>query len=248
MTPAGKAAYTLPINVNPTWHNAFEEAIKLGCLSQLIDIAALVSVKSTGLIPHEMLHAAEVLYDQFMDPLSDHLTELNVLYAYLHRKRNMSSEELAIWCHETFLNSASLEQALERRKELIGWCKANLGVSEISGLSLADTDYHVKIRKAIAKGFIHHTATKDITCQQRQYLMLENIPVVLWHLSAIGTNWKWVVYHRINTTPTSLQYMDRCTVVEQNWLLVSCVFWVWKLANTLFEGKRLFLSHQLAQR
>ncbi|KAF5641508.1 putative ATP-binding PRP16 [Fusarium sp. NRRL 25303] len=108
MTPAGKAADKLPLSINPIWHNAFEEAIKLGCLSELIDIAALVSVKSICLIPPETLHAADVLHDQFMDPLSDHLSELNALYAYLHRKRNMSTEELAIWCHETFLNSASL--------------------------------------------------------------------------------------------------------------------------------------------
>ncbi|SCO11013.1 related to ATP dependent RNA helicase [Fusarium fujikuroi] len=225
MTPAGEAADKLPLSINPIWHNAFEEAIKLGCLSELIDIAALVSVKNICLIPPETLHAADVLHEQFMDPLSDHLSELNALYAYLHRKRNMSTEELAIWCHETFLNSASLEGALEMRQELIRWCKAELGVSEISFLTPHDKDYHVKIRKAIAKGFIHHAATKDVTCHQRQYITLENIPVILFYRSAIGTNWKWVVYHRIETTAPSLYCMDRCTVVEENWLLENDYFY-----------------------
>ncbi|KAG4267249.1 hypothetical protein FPRO04_04861 [Fusarium proliferatum] len=216
ITPAGTAAFTLPIDL--VWHNAFEEAIELGCLSELIDIAALVSVKNPiCLIPPETLHAADVLHEQFMDPLSDHLSELNALYAYLHRKRNMSTEELAIWCHETFLNSASLEEALELRQKLIQWCKEKLGVSEISFLTPHDKDYHVKIRKAIAKGFVHHAGIKDVTCHQRQYLTLENTPVFLFPRSALGTDWQWVVYHRIETF--DYQYMDRCTVVEQDWLL-----------------------------
>jgi len=174
-----------------------------------------------------------------MDPLSDHLTELNYLYAYLHRKRNISTVELEIWCHETFVNSASLEQALKLRPTLIDWCQKHLGVSGISGLSLADTDYHVKIRKAIAKGFIHHTAIRAFTFQQRLYLTLENDPVVLLRRSAIGADWEWVVYHRIDTTATGLEYMDRCTVVEENWLLVSCVSWVWKFANTFLRRKTI---------
>ncbi|CVL11304.1 related to ATP dependent RNA helicase [Fusarium proliferatum] len=222
ITPAGTAAFTLPIDL--VWHNAFEEAIELGCLSELIDIAALVSVKNPiCLIPPESLHAADVLHEQFMDPLSDHLSELNALYAYLHRKRNMSTEELAIWCHETFLNSTSLEEALELRQKLIQWCKEKLGVSEISFLTPHDKDYHVKIRKAIAKGFVHHAGIKDVTCHQRQYLTLENTPVFLFPRSALGTDWQWVVYHRIETF--DYQYMDRCTVVEQDWLLENDYFY-----------------------
>ncbi|QGI67718.1 hypothetical protein CEK27_011689 [Fusarium fujikuroi] len=225
ITPSGTAAFTLPLSIDLVWHNAFEEAIKLGCLSELIDIAALVSVKSICLIPPETLHAADVLHEQFMDPLSDHLSELNALYAYLHRKRNMSTEELAIWCHETFLNAASLEEALELRQKLIQWCKEELGVSEISFLTPHDKDYHVKIRKAIAKGFVHHAGIKDVSCHQRQYLTLENNPVFLFPRSALGTDWQWVVYHRIETFAPSLQYMDRCTVVEQDWLLENDYFY-----------------------
>ncbi|SCO55377.1 probable ATP dependent RNA helicase [Fusarium fujikuroi] len=208
ITPSGTAAFTLPIDL--VWHNAFEEAIKLGCLSELIDIAALVSVKSICLIPPETLHAADVLHEQFMDPLSDHLSELNAL-----RVGNLVSRNIPV--------AASLEEALELRQKLIQWCKEKLGVSEISFLTPHDKDYHVKIRKAIAKGFVHHAGIKDVSCHQRQYLTLENNPVFLFPRSALGTDWQWVVYHRIETF--DYQYMDRCTVVEQDWLLENDYFY-----------------------
>ncbi|KAH7178790.1 hypothetical protein DER46DRAFT_162215, partial [Fusarium sp. MPI-SDFR-AT-0072] len=92
------------------------EAIKLGCLSELIYIASLVSVKTPIFLkPHVARYAAEALHEQFISRLSDHMTELNTLYAYLHMKRNMSAEALAVWCHETFLSSKSLEEAIELR-------------------------------------------------------------------------------------------------------------------------------------
>ncbi|RBQ69715.1 hypothetical protein FVER14953_07632 [Fusarium verticillioides] len=164
VTPAGKAAATFPIDL--TWYNAFDEAIKLGCLSELIDIATLASVKNTIFLrPHDTQHAAGSLHRQFMAPLSDHMTELNTLYTYLQTKRNMSTEQLATWCNETFLSSEALEEALGLREGLIQWCKAKLGVSEISGLTPHDEDYHVKIRKAITKGFFHHAAIRDASDQ-----------------------------------------------------------------------------------
>ncbi|KAF5566055.1 ATP-binding protein PRP16 [Fusarium phyllophilum] len=218
ITPAGKAAATLPIDL--TWYNAFDEAIKLGCLSELIYIAALASVKNPIFLrPNETQHVAGSLHGQFMDPLSDHMTELNTLHTYLHTKRNMSTQELATWCNETFLSSEALEEALVLREDLIRWCKAKLGASEISVLTLHDKDYHVKIRKAIAKGFFHHAAIRDVSDQPGQYQTLKKSPVWIHPNSALGgRDREWVVYHKIE--PTGFQYMDRCTVVEPKWLLI----------------------------
>ncbi|KAF5687913.1 putative ATP-binding PRP16 [Fusarium denticulatum] len=218
ITPAGKVAATLPIDL--PWYNAFDEAIKLGCLSELIDIAALASVRiHIFLRPHETQHAAGSPHGQFMVPWSDHMTELNALYTYLHTKRNLSTQELAIWCHDTFLSSASLEEALDLREDLIRWCKANFGVSEISVLSPHDKDYYSKIRKAIAKGFFYHAVIRDVSDQANQYWTLKRSPVWIHPNSALrDRNWEWVVYHKIE--PTGFQYMDRCTAIEVGWLLI----------------------------
>ncbi|KAF5710644.1 ATP-binding protein PRP16 [Fusarium mundagurra] len=223
ITPAGEAAATLPIDF--IWHNTFEEAVKLGCLSELIDIAALASVKNPIFLrSHETQHAADSLHRQFMAPFSDHMTELNTLYTYLHTKRNMSTQELATWCDETFLSFASLEEALKLRQDLIRWCKEKLGVSEISVLNPHDKDYHVKIRKAIAKGFFHHAAIRDISDPPNQYRTLKNSPVWIRPNSALGgRDWEWVVYHKIE--PTGFRYMDRCTVVDLKWLLENDYFY-----------------------
>ncbi|KAF5631489.1 pre-mrna splicing factor rna helicase [Fusarium tjaetaba] len=225
ITPAGKVAATLPIDL--TWYNAFNEAIKLGCLSELIDIAALASVKNPIFLrPHETQHAADLPHGQFTAPLSDHMTELNTLRAYLRTKRSMSTQELATWCNETFLSSEALEEALVLQKDLIKWCKAKLDVSEISVLTPNDKDYDVKIRKAIAKGFFLHAAMRDDSPRPDQYRTLkEGYHVWIHPNSALGGgDWEWVVYHKIE--PTGFQYMDRCTVIEPTWLLVSFIFWI----------------------
>ncbi|PNP81472.1 hypothetical protein FNYG_05147 [Fusarium nygamai] len=224
ITPAGKVAATLPIDL--IWYNAFDEANKLGCLSELIGIAALASVKNPIFLrPHETQHAAHSLHGQFMAPLSDHMTELNTLNTYLHTKRIMSTQELTTWCNETFLSSEALEEALDLQEVLIGWCKAKLGVSEIPVLTPNDKDYDVKIRKAIAKGFFHHAAIRDVSHQPDKYRTLkEGSPVWIHPNSALsGGNWEWVVYHKIE--PTGFQYMDRCTVVEPKWLLENDYFY-----------------------
>ncbi|KAG5813534.1 hypothetical protein H9Q74_006148 [Fusarium xylarioides] len=221
ITPAGKVAATLPIDL--TWYNAFDEAIKLGCLSELIDIAALASVKNPIFLrPHE---TQQSLHGQSMAPLSDHMTELNNLHAYLHIKRIVSTQELATFCNETFLSSEALEEALDLQEALIGWCKAKLGVSEISVLTPHDKDCDVKIRKAIAKGFFHHAAIRDVSDQPGQYQTLKKSPVWIHPYSALGgRDWEWVVYHKIEPTG-SFQYMDRCTVVEPKWLLKNDYFY-----------------------
>ncbi|KAG5762560.1 hypothetical protein H9Q72_009342 [Fusarium xylarioides] len=217
ITQAGKVAATLPID--PIWYNSLQEAVKLGCLSEIIDIASLASVQSPiFLAPYTERYAAQDLQEQFKVLVSDHITELNTLYTYLHRKRHMSANELAIWCFETFVNARSLEEALQTRDDLMQWCKSKLGVTTISALSPDVTGYLVKIRKAIAKGFYHHAAIRDIPQQPDQYRTLENYPVGIHPNSAlVEMDWEWVVYHKIEFS--QFQYMDRCTVVELDWLL-----------------------------
>ncbi|KAF4494890.1 ATP-binding PRP16 [Fusarium agapanthi] len=169
ITRAGKAAATLFIDL--TWHNAFEEAIRLGCLSELIDIAALASIKNPIILkPHETRHADDA------SQLPDHLAQLNIMYTYLNRHRDMSSQELAAWCHEALLSQASLHDALDLRLGLVGWCKANFRVSEISFLTPGDKDYYDKIRKALAKRSIHHAAISDVPQQPDQHHTMENSP------------------------------------------------------------------------
>ncbi|KAF5657397.1 ATP-binding protein PRP16 [Fusarium circinatum] len=169
VTRAGKAAATLFIDL--TWHNAFEEAIRLGCLSELIDIAALASVKNPIILkPHETQHADGA------SRLPDHLAQLNIMYTYLNRHRDMSSRELATWCHEAFLSQASLHEALDLRLGLVGWCKANFRVSEISFLTPGDKDYHDKIRKALAKRSAHHATISDVPQQPDQHHKMEDPP------------------------------------------------------------------------
>jgi hypothetical protein len=73
----------------------------------------------------------------------------------------------------------------------------------------------------ITRGFYHHAATIDDPTKD-QYRTLDNFPAGIDpDSSLVGMGWKWVVYHNVGFTVSG--YMDRCTAVELEWLLVSLI-------------------------
>ena len=220
ITRAGTAAMQLPIA--HAWYNAFAEALKLGCLDEMISIAALSSTRDSVFAkPHPQRYAAAAEHAQFAHPMSDHLSELAALYKYMQQGK-LGDEKRAIWCHETFLNVKSLGEALMIRKDLLEKCCVLFRIRTAPILSFDDKEYDVKIRKALARGFYHHAAIIDDAAKD-QYRTLDNFPVGVDPDSAlVGMGWKWVVYHELGYT--SYQYMDRCTAIELDWLLVSLFY------------------------
>ncbi|KAH7154270.1 P-loop containing nucleoside triphosphate hydrolase protein [Fusarium sp. MPI-SDFR-AT-0072] len=167
ITPAGTASLQLPIK--HAWYNAFVEALKLGCLNEMVSIAALSSTRhSIFAKPHPQRSAAATEHTQFAEPVSDHMTELNAFYKWRHQCK-LGEKEVAVWCNETFLNIEALNEAFKLRKDLLVKCCALFGIKTVPILSFDDEEYDIKIRKAIARyrPFLRREPSKGLQRQVR---------------------------------------------------------------------------------
>ncbi|KAH7220266.1 P-loop containing nucleoside triphosphate hydrolase protein [Fusarium oxysporum] len=149
ITPAGNGSLELPIE--QAWYNAFVRGLKLGCLDEIISIAAFSSTRhSIFAKPYPQRYAAATEHAQFTNPVSDHMTELNAFYKWRHQCK-FGAKEAAVWCHETLLNVEALNEAFELRKEMLDECGVLFGIESVPALTFDDEEYDIKIRKAIAR-------------------------------------------------------------------------------------------------
>ncbi|SCO90559.1 uncharacterized protein FRV6_14687 [Fusarium oxysporum] len=149
ITPAGNGSLELPIE--QAWYNAFVRGLKLGCLDEIISIAAFSSTRhSIFAKPCPQRYAAATEHAQFTNPVSDHMTELNAFYKWRHQCK-LGAKEAAVWCHETLLNVEALNEAFKLRKEMLDECGVLFGIESVPALTFDDEEYGIKIRKAIAR-------------------------------------------------------------------------------------------------
>ncbi|ENH65862.1 Pre-mRNA-splicing factor ATP-dependent RNA helicase PRP43 [Fusarium oxysporum f. sp. cubense race 1] len=149
ITPAGNGSLELPIE--QAWYNAFVRGLKLGCLDEIISIAAFSSTRhSIFAKPYPQRYAAATEHAQFTNPVSDHMTELNAFYKWRHQCK-LGAKEAAVWCHETLLNVEALNEAFKFRKEMLDECGVLFGIESVPALTFDDEEYDIKIRKAIAR-------------------------------------------------------------------------------------------------
>ncbi|EXM18388.1 hypothetical protein V3481_015855 [Fusarium oxysporum f. sp. vasinfectum] len=149
ITPAGNGSLELPIE--QAWYNAFVRGLKLGCLDEIISIAAFSSTRhSIFAKPYPQRYAAATEHAQFTNPVSDHMTELNAFYKWRHQCK-LGAKEAAVWCHETLFNVEALNEAFKLRKEMLDECGVLFGIESVPALTFDDEEYDIKIRKAIAR-------------------------------------------------------------------------------------------------
>jgi HrpA-like RNA helicase len=85
ITQNGKHAAGLPLD--PVWSYAILKASEYNCVAEMISLAALATVQhSIFLTPSAVSQVAQISRQQFAHPLSDHITGLNALHAYVRAK------------------------------------------------------------------------------------------------------------------------------------------------------------------
>ncbi|ETS80751.1 hypothetical protein PFICI_08280 [Pestalotiopsis fici W106-1] len=146
------------IPLEPINCRLLEAAGKLGCLEAMTVIAAASQLPHPlSQHPLDVTDAATLIgRSQFAHPFSDHITMMNVAYAYAHI---IKEEEMdpAQWCHDHFLSQSSLDhlwsmQSRLRQKVNMRWPN-RLGVSDVR-----DPNYELTIRKALAVGLATQSA------------------------------------------------------------------------------------------
>lgn len=125
LTERGKGVSTITttvgLNLEPIWANAIYEASKLGCMDEVITIAALCSVQKNIFQDQPgMERIASISRAKFAHGPSDHLALLNAFSQYqqlANRDANRDEPQKLCdaWCRLHFLNSSALHDVSELR-------------------------------------------------------------------------------------------------------------------------------------
>lgn len=118
ITEIGKKMAALPLD--PAYARVLLTSFDEGCPSDILDLVSLLSSKDSLLINSAAnREAANLARKKFHHRTGDHMMLLNILRAY---EEIPSPGEKKIWCRENFINSRSMLQVLDARKQLRERC------------------------------------------------------------------------------------------------------------------------------
>lgn len=215
--------------VHPVWYNAIAIAHELGCSHEMLTIAAIQSNQhSIFLRPCASKLAADLAHQRFACPISDHITQLNAVHAYLQTESqsiqpSASRDDINMreWCSDAFLSMRAIEEVklirMQLRKSF-----ADLFKEDPKAGRLESPDYDINIRKALAWAFSHQVAFSDGGGDLYRVLHFN------WHAgihpdsSLVGINHQWIIYDSF--VDTFQQHLTTVTAIEPEWIMVSNFF------------------------
>jgi hypothetical protein len=218
ITNDGKLAAQAPLD--PKWVYAVDLAKRHRphCAKHIVAIAALCSsMHSIWIGPRTHQAVGHVTMDSFADPSSDHLTDLNALYAYeTVEEKIKDGERLHKWRSSRFLNRRSLNDILHIRD----MCVASMGVN--AQLNTYGSQDRLDIRWVLARAFFRHTAFISRSAdERRQYRTVHgNSPALVEMDSMLSTGFhSWVIYDKF--TMSQRPYLETATAIDPAWIVVS---------------------------
>lgn len=144
--------------VEPMMGKVLLSAPSFGCLSEILTIAAMVSLQGTVWSHHESdKKAMESTRRKFAVEEGDHLTYLNVYHAFVTRGKKDSK-----WCRENHLNYKSMLRAVSIRAQLKRYLERfGIQVDESLSSNEKQTDLSrqpEKIQRCLTTGYFAHAA------------------------------------------------------------------------------------------
>ncbi|RTE72017.1 hypothetical protein BHE90_013572 [Fusarium euwallaceae] len=230
ITDKGREATKLP--VDPVWYNAMVEGRKLGCLVEIVGIAALTAAQSQHSIflrSFESRHDDDACRQTFARPMSDHISQLNVLHAYMEVKKDKSENA---WCQHWHLNRRVLEEALRIRGLLVRSAKALFGDITEGNMSSGDKNYANNICKALARSLFCNVAIRDpgskaakgkgpvVENEGDLYLTVHSNHHASLHPDSalVGIKHEWVVFDKFIHSGWH-QYLQTATAIKPEWVI-----------------------------
>lgn len=146
------------LSVEPMMAKVLLSAPTMGCLSEILSIAAMTSLQGAVWFHHDgEKKATESARRKFAAEEGDHLTLLNVYQAFVTKGRKDSK-----WCRDNFLNYKSMSRAVSVRAQLKRYLERfGIDVDEtLATNKRADEmpDKGERIRKCLTAGYFAHAA------------------------------------------------------------------------------------------
>ncbi|KKA23935.1 hypothetical protein T310_2027 [Rasamsonia emersonii CBS 393.64] len=203
--------------VEPMMGKVLLSAPSFGCVSEILSIAAMVSLQGSVWVQHEGdRKATESARRKFAVEEGDHLTYLNVYQAFVTKGKKDPK-----WCRDHYLNYRSLLRAVSIRSQLKRYLE-RFGIQVDESLSSSHRQADLskqpeQIRRCLTTGYFAHAARMQ---PDGTFKTVSGGLTLHAHPSSLMFNRKadWVIFHEILETGDKIFIRD-ITKIEKNWLL-----------------------------
>ena len=163
LTHQGRQLARLPID--PRYARMVIEAAKQNCLSEVLIIAAGLSIQDPKERPQDKKQQADQMHEDFTNKESDFLGYFQLWQGFKEQQQALSSSQLRNWCKKHFINFMRMREW----QDIVSQLKKS--VAELGfGISSQQAEYQA-IHQAIASGLLSHIGNKDV---DREYLGARN--------------------------------------------------------------------------
>ncbi|KAJ5689639.1 ATP-dependent RNA helicase DHX35 [Penicillium macrosclerotiorum] len=204
--------------VDPMMAKVLLAASSFKCLSEMLSIAAMVSLQGTVWVQHDGdKKTAESHRRKFAVEEGDHLTYLNVYQAFVTKGKKDSK-----WCRDNLLNYRALQRAVSIRGQLKRYLE-RFGIQVDESLSSRQNGAPSlsappeQLQRCLATGYFAHAAKMQ---PDGTFKTVSGGLTLHAHPSSLMFNRKadWVVFHEIMQTGDKT-YIRDITKIQKSYLL-----------------------------
>ncbi|KAL3448830.1 P-loop containing nucleoside triphosphate hydrolase protein [Aspergillus insuetus] len=203
--------------VEPMMAKVLLSAQSFGCLSEILTIAAMVSLQGAVWVQHDGdKRSSESTRRKFAVEEGDHLTYLNVYQAFVTKGKKDSK-----WCRNNLLNYRSLSRAVSIRAQLKRYLE-RFGIKADESLASQSRPVDLakpaeQIQRCLTTGYFAHAARMQ---PDGTFKTVSGGITLHAHPSSLMFNRKadWVIFHEILQTGDKT-YIRDITKIEKSYLL-----------------------------
>jgi len=206
LTVIGKQLARLP--VDPRYARMVVEAARLNCVSEVLIIAAGLSIQDPRERPQDKRQAADEMHSDYRSKESDFLGFLLLWQDFKLQQKDLGANQLRTWCKKHFINFLRMREW----QDIVSQLKKS--VAELGfGISHTEADYQA-VHQAMAAGLLSHIGFKD---KDREYLGARNSRFMIFPGSGLSKSQpKWTMVAEL--VETSNLFGRVAAKIEPEWI------------------------------
>ncbi len=206
LTDTGRTLSRLP--VDPRLGQMLVAANKLGAVSEVLVIVAMLSIQDPRERPADKRQAADEKHRQWLDKDSDFSSILLLWQHFEEQRQALSRNKFADYCHKNFVSYLRMREWRDLHHQLHLACR-QAGLRENRQPATYDT-----IHRALLSGLLSHVGTRQ---EGREYLGVRNRKFAIFPGSGVGKKAPpWVMAGEM--IETSRLFAHQVARIEPEWL------------------------------
>ncbi|MCS6230330.1 ATP-dependent RNA helicase HrpA [Shewanella baltica] len=206
LTPLGRNLAQIP--VDPRLARMVVESQQLGCLNEVLVIAAGLSIQDPRERPMEKKQASDEAHRRFADPSSDFVSWINLWQHLKDQQKELSASQFRKKCRDEYLAYLRVREWQDLYTQL------KQAVHDLKW-RLNDTPANYdSLHRALLSGLLSHVGFKD---NNNEYLGARNRKFFVFPGSPLAKKGpKWIMAAEL--TETSRLFARCCAKIEPEWL------------------------------